>query len=558
SLALLRWVAPDLPPRHRSLHATLAWSYALLTPTQQILFRHLALFAGGFTLDGAEAVFTGEVPGADAGAGDGLFYRRPEPPPRPPLVLDTLAALVDHGLAQPLAPIMDEPRYRMLETVRQFGREQLAASGQEAEVRRRHLLYFVALVERLAERIRLPEGGLVLARLDGKHDDVRAALTWAEASGEVALGLRLARAMFNYWLARGHLREGPVWLARALSWGPSAPSAERARALGGLGWLVLFRGDSERAETAFAEALRVAGEVGSRLTEAMALSGLTQVHLNRGHYDEAAARADEALALYREQEPAAIAGHTYVSLMCARRGEIALAAGDLDGAACFLAEAERRQRTLDQPWGLSAILHWLGDLARARGDLAGAVARYRESLALVGDSSHFLFVADALDGVAAVAATRGQPERAARLHGAAAALREQMGEVVPPWERPAHERDLAAARAALEPAAFEAAWAAGVALPLEAAVAEAMSDPSPALAASDAAPTSDPAEVLGLTPREADVLRLLAQGHSNREIAEALFISPRTVNFHVTNLLGKLDLESRAAAAAFAVRHGLA
>ena len=126
SLALLRWEAPDLPPRHRSLHATLDWSYALLTAHQQALFRRLVVFAGGFTLDGAEAVFTGDVPGADDGAGDGLFYRHPEPPPRPPAALDDLAALVDHSLVQPVDPVAEEPRYRMLETVRQFGLEQLA------------------------------------------------------------------------------------------------------------------------------------------------------------------------------------------------------------------------------------------------------------------------------------------------------------------------------------------------------------------------------------------------------------------------------------------------
>src|SRR5262249_53331605 len=100
SLTLLRWDAPDLPPRHPSPHATLDWSYVLLSAHQQALFRRLAVFAGGFTLEGAEAVFTGEVPGAEDGAGDGLFYRHPEPPSRPSVVLDDLAALVDHSLVQ--------------------------------------------------------------------------------------------------------------------------------------------------------------------------------------------------------------------------------------------------------------------------------------------------------------------------------------------------------------------------------------------------------------------------------------------------------------------------
>jgi DNA-binding CsgD family transcriptional regulator len=196
-------------------------------------------------------------------------------------------------------------------------------------------------------------------------------------------------------------------------------------------------------------------------------------------------------------------------------------------------------------------------LARARDDLDAALSRYRESLELAQKSGVQLRAVNALDGVAGVAASQGGAERAARLFGAAAALREQLGAAVLPWELPARERDLAVAQAALGPAAFADAWAAGAALPLEVTVAEALTDASPALAATGAPPPADPAAALGLTPREIDVLHLLAYGHSNREIADSLFISPRTVNFHVTNLLAKLELDSRAAAAAFAVRHGL-
>ena len=212
------------------------------------------------------------------------------------------------------------------------------------------------------------------------------------------------------------------------------------------------------------------------MTAAGALSGLALVDLDRGRYAEAAARLDEALARYQELEPALVAGPVYVSQTLLRRGEAALAGGDLAGAARYLEEAERRQRAQSFAWGLSETLRYLGDLARARGDLDAALGCYRESLALAGERGDPLWAADALDGVAGVAAARGQAERAARLFGAAAALREQLGAAVVPWEHPARERDLAAARAALEPAAFEAAWAAGAALPLEAAVAEALAD----------------------------------------------------------------------------------
>jgi DNA-binding CsgD family transcriptional regulator len=558
SLALLRWDSPDLPPRHRSLHATLDWSYALLTAHQQALFRRLAIFASGFTLDGAEAVFTGDVSGADDGAGDGLFYRRPELPPRPPAALDDLAALVAHSLVQPIDPIMDEPRYRMLETVRQFGFEQLAASGEEEEVRRRHLIYFVALAERLSERIALPEAEQVFARLDAKHDDIRAALEWAEASGESALGLRLARALGSYWTVRGHLREGQGWLERALGWGSPTATPERARALSGLGWLSRFHGDSDRAEAAFGEALRTAAAAGSRLTTASALTGMAMVDLDRGRFEEAAVLLDEALARYQELESVLVAGPVYVSATHTRRGHIALAVGDLTGAARHLEEAERRQRALGFAWGLSRTLCYLGDLARARADLDAALDRYRESLDLARKSGILLRVADALDGVAAVAAARGDAERGARLYGTAAALREQLGAAVLPRELPARERDLAVVEAALSPDAFAGAWTAGTVLPLEAVIAEALADTSLDFAATGAPPTADPAAALGLTPREIDVLRLLAHGHSNREIADSLYISPRTVNFHVVNLLAKLELDSRTAAATFAVRHGLA
>ena len=178
--------------------------------------------------------------------------------------------------------------------------EQLAASGEEEEVRRRHLIYFVALAERLAERISLPEAERVFARLDAKHDDMRAALAWAEASGEAALGLRLARAMGSYWTVRGHLREGQGWLERALGWvsqGAQPDARDGAARLSGLGWLSRFQGDSDRAEAAFREALRTAAAAGSRLTTAGALTGLAMVDLDRGRYEEAAARLDEALAV---------------------------------------------------------------------------------------------------------------------------------------------------------------------------------------------------------------------------------------------------------------------
>jgi tetratricopeptide (TPR) repeat protein len=408
----------------------IAWSYELLTPDEQVLFRRLAVFAGGFALEAAEAVAGAEQRESDldAGAGDGLFYQHPTSPARSPMVLEDLAALVDHSLVQRVAgPAEQEPRYRMLETVREFGREWLVESGEEGEVRRRHLAYLVGLAEHLSEHILLPEGERVLTRLDAEYDDIRVALTWAEATGQAPLALRLARAMINYWRARGLLREGRDWLERALAWDEPTPSAERARVLGGIGWLAQFQGDLDRAETALGEAVEMAAAVGARTTEARAWNALAFVQLDRGHYDEAAAVMGQALALFRELEPVLVAGTMHLSNACARRGLIARLTGDLTGAAEDLDEAERRLRTLGHTWAQSETLRYLGDVARDRGDMAAALGRYRESLEAAWESVDRLFVADALDGVASVAVAFSQAERAARLHGAAATLRERFG-----------------------------------------------------------------------------------------------------------------------------------
>jgi non-specific serine/threonine protein kinase len=327
--------------------------------------------------------------------------------------------------------------------------------------------------------------------------------------------------------------------------------------LGGIGWLAHFQGDLDRAEAALNEAVAMAAAVGARMTEARARNALALVLLDRGRHDEAATTMDRALTVFRELEPTAIAGSVHLSLAFSRRGLIARVGGDRSGADRYLDEAAQRLRAAGHTWALSETLRYRGDVARDRGDRAGALARYRESLEAAREGGDRIFLADALGGVAG-ASVRGDPERAARLHGAAAALRDRLGATVAPWEQPAHERDLATVRAALTPEAFAAAQAAGAALPLAEAVAEALAVPSPALPAAGTPVAVDPAETLGLTRREGEVLRLVARGLSDREIGEALSISPRTASGHVANLLAKLGLETRAAAAAFAARHGLA
>ena len=272
--------------------------------------------------------------------------------------------------------------------------------------------------------------------------------------------------------------------------------------------------------------------------------------LQRGAHARAAAWSDQALSKFEELEGVDIAGRQFLSVAHANRGQIALIQGDTTRAAALLDEALQRQRALDFAWGLADTLRILRDLARDQGDHERALAHYRESLELSQVHGDKRLLAEALSGFASVAAARSAPERAAQIFGAAEALRQQIGTSIQAWDRAAHERALGTVRAALPPETFATAMAAGQTLPLATIIAESIAETEPS--------TPHAATAAGLTTREHEVLRLLVDGLSDRDIGEALSVSPRTVGGHVTRLLDKLGVESRTAAAVFAVRHGLA
>ncbi len=553
-LPLLTGGTRDQPDRLRTMRDAIAWSHDLLTDEEQALFRRLAVFAGGFTLAGAEAVC-----GPQTTEERNPVDRRPKSVVS---VLDGVASLVGKSLVQYVGGSeAEEPRYRMLETVREFGVEQLTASSdEEKEVRLAHAPYVAEMAEAAFERLLTAGYKDVVARLEAEHDNVRAALAWTEEAGEVELGLRLAGAAAQFWTLRGYLQEGRRRMERALHQGQPAPGPVLARALTGAGWLARYQGAVAEAEAWLLQALDVARAAGDRLSEARALRGLGQTDLEQGTYERAATRTEEALALFQDLARAVTGAPQYVSATYTDLGKIALGRGDAVGATGYLEEALQRQRVLGYGWGLGDCLRLLGDLARNRGDIAGALSCYGESLAVAEDHGDARYLAQPVAGVASVARLLGEPERAARLYGAAAALRKEIGVPVAPWERDTYERNVAAAQAMLPPEGFAAAWAAGEALPFAAVIAETLSTLADLRAAGPArvpAAAAVPETVSGLTAREAEVLRLLAQGLSDRAIGAILFISPRTVHGHVTNLLAKLGLESRTAAAAYAVRHGL-
>ena len=427
----------DLPARQRTMRDAVAWSYDLLSPEERALFRRLSVFAGGFTLEAAEAV---------AGAGESLGFD----------ALDGVAALVDHSLVRPSQVADGESRFELLETIRAYALERLAESGEETRARNAHAAYFVDLASEACTAFEGPERATARERVAREHDNLRAALAWAVERGDAEVAQRLATHLSRFWVVLGHVAEGRVWLDRVVALdGPSAPETRAD----GLCWAAQFashQDDAERAERLATEALAVAREGGYDRGVAMALHQLGQVAHRRGDLDAAAARYEDAVARFRRLGEPIYEGATLRDL-----GVVAGAQDEHDRATAYHEEALDVWRRLDHPWGVPAALRDLADEALCRGDAAAALPLYRESLGrwrLLGEKLH---VAGSLLGPATVALESGQAERAARLLGASAALHEEIG-AVPPAVLPGDlgngpER----ARAALGEEAFAAAWAAG-------------------------------------------------------------------------------------------------
>jgi predicted ATPase/DNA-binding CsgD family transcriptional regulator len=533
-LPLLTGGPHDLPVRQRTLRDAIAWSHDLLPPAEQTLFARLAVFVGGCTLEAAAAVATaGESPGSE--------------------VLDGIASLVDKSLLQQGEGPDGAPRYAMLETVREFAMERLAASGAEVVIRDAHLAWFVAFAERAKATVHGPRAAARIGRLNAEHANLRAALEWSVEQGHGEAALRLGGALQDFWYLGGHLREGRRWLEAAVAIGAGAPPHRRARALLGLGWLAHFQGDAERAADALGQSLTLYRELGDRLGTGNALNLLGIAEEDRGAYDAAAPLFAEARACFEE-----VGDRSLVSQAVYHLGLIALGQGDLDQASERFAEAERLARAEGDDFNLAAALCYHGLVHCARGALARAADALEEALALDRAAGNREGVAIDVAGLAVLAAAAGRPDAAARLLGAAGGLCDRLG--LRPFalpERVAYDRALATARDLLGEPAFAAAWAEGQARTLDA---ESAADVEAVLAAtrppSATAKPPDPAHDHGLTPRELDVLRLLVAGRSNPEIAAALFVSPRTVTTHVEHIFAKLGVSSRAEAAALAARRG--
>ncbi|MFN8678177.1 MAG: tetratricopeptide repeat protein [Thermomicrobiales bacterium] len=338
-LTFLAGGARDLPPRHQTLRDTIAWSHGLLTPAEQILFHRLAVFAGGFTVAAMETM------------GD----------------LEALTALADQSLLRPMAATSDEPRWTMLETVREFARECLAESGEEDHVRRTHASHFLALAERAEPQLTGPEQTAWLDRLELEHDNLRAALAWA-VPHDPGMALRLAGALWRFWYVRGYLREGHDWAEAALAQ-PGGSLTQRAAAYYTAGDLAQEQGDYDEAAPRLAAGLAAARQAQDPGIAARCLSSLAFIARNQGAYDDAESYLQQALVLQREL-------------------------GDVRAIACTLGN--------------------LGSLAQNRGAEAEATQLLAEALVSFRGLGDLPMAADILANLAILANQQGEPARAAR------------------------------------------------------------------------------------------------------------------------------------------------
>ncbi len=457
-LKLLTGGARDLPTRQQTLRSAIAWSYDLLDTDEQTLFRRLAVFVGGCTLDAVEQI-----------CGDSSLEN--SVPTSPILTLDLLDSLVSKSLLRGDEGPGGEPRFSMLTTIREFAQAQLLDSGETSALRRRHADYYLALAEAAYPQLSGPQQASWLNRLEAERDNYRAAVAWANAAPDgVDVGLRLAGALWLPWWMRGHLTEGADQVAAALARTDDTDrSLSRARALHGAGGLAWARADLAVAVPSMQQAVAIRREHNDRLAIAQSLNNLGSMLTTLADFDNARAAIEESLALSRE-----LGDRQCIGLATGNLGDLAFFQGDRETARLYWSQALAAYRELQDDYSIAIYLNNLGELARLRGDTAEAEDDFRQSLRLFHQLEARTLIVPVLLNLAQMAWLQRHPERAARLLGAEECLRQEIGSQLPPDTRADYDDLLPQLRDTLGDDPFTALWAAGHALSLDQAVALAL------------------------------------------------------------------------------------
>jgi len=466
------------PTRQQTLEAALTWSYDLLTAPEQATFRALSVFAGSWALEAAEAVCDGgaravgtsaqpmSAPRSGRGPMVGVIEGRGTS--RDDSSLDLLGRLVEKSLV-----VIDQTplgrRYRLLEPVRQYAYRELLASGEDQQVYGRHAAYYADLAEHTMPKLRGPEQVAWQARLARDEDNLRAALRWADGRGETVTVARLAVALVPFWEVQGSLREGRRWLDTVLVAVSPLPGELRARVLLGTGRLAHWQADLDEAAARFEESRALASELGDRPTIAESLTWLGTVRRRQRADAEAIRLLEEGLAEHR-----ALGDEWGAALALYNLGMVAANEGAFGRAAPYFEESLRLYRALGDGRLAAVTGLGLGTSLTATGDLERAGDLLRDSMTGLQEAADQAYLLSGLLTMAWLAAWMGQPVRAARLIGAAEALREVLGASLAPVNRDSQEQALDRIRSRLGAAELDAAIVAGRELAPDDAIDEAL------------------------------------------------------------------------------------
>lgn len=542
SLPLLADGPRDLPERQRTMTHTIDWSYSLLPEPNRALFRRLSVFRGGWTLDAAEAV--GGLPG-DAGSED---------------VLSVLGTLVEHSLVMFTHGADGRGRYRMLVPIREFAAAHLAASGEAERVREAHAAHYLAWTSDARSGLEGPQQVAWLARIEPEHDNIRAAASWLLANGRAEELTSLAWNVWQFWWMRGYHGEGRGLMEALLARDDLAPGL-RPWVLAAAGTMAFGQGDLPHAEAWCTASHALFTEAGDGFHAARAALTLGLAAIARGNLDAAGRWLSEASATFREHDVA-----FWASLAVSALGMIPFRTGDFDASEALLTEGYEMARVAGDRFSRYIALYNLSRLAQARGDVRGAAARYHEGLQFsleVGDRAN---VAYCLEGLASVAVAHDDPHLAARLLGKAESLFTAAGSRVYTYrpDSTLRKTTLDAVRGQLDADALAFEWREGAEATLDLLVdlTRPLAEPDRRAVVPAVLPDEPTADVVlreryGLTRREIEILRLLIDHHSYREISDRLYISPRTVTTHMTSINTKLGSSSRHEAARIAAEAGL-